>query len=136
MQTSTVLKCSHKTAAILFILIGSLFTLAGCLQLYKLLGLTPEQTADQVAQDQKAAQEIIQQVRWTSHEIISTAIAAAGTILSGLLARWLGTEKKITKVLIAGIEKTNNSDIKASVQNEAFAAGIQPQLHARVKALT
>ena len=54
MLQSTVLRCSQKTAMILFIFIGSLFCLAGCAQLYKLIGLTPEQTADQIGKDQKA----------------------------------------------------------------------------------
>lgn len=136
MLQSTVLRCSQKTAVILFILIGSLFILIGCEQLYKMIGLTEQQTAAQIAQDQEAAQQIIQQVRWTTHEIITTALAGAGTILSGLLARWLGTERKITTALITGIEKTNNSNVKESVNRTATAAGVEPQLHTRVVALT
>ncbi|MBA7692132.1 hypothetical protein ES703_100690 [subsurface metagenome] len=121
---------------ILFILIGSLFCLAGCAQLYKLIGLTDQQTADQVAADQVDRQKIIQGIRLTTTELITTAIAGAGAIASGFLARALGTEKKITKVLIFGIEDTNAAHVKATIQAKANAAGIQPQLHARVKALT
>lgn len=121
---------------ILFFFIGSLFCLAGCAQLYKLIGLSNHQAADQVAADQTARQEIIEGIRLTTTELITTAIAGAGAIASGFLARALGTERKITKVMITRIEKANNSDIKAAIQAEAFAAGVQPKLHARVKSLT
>ncbi|MBA7653066.1 hypothetical protein ES703_60907 [subsurface metagenome] len=121
---------------ILFILIGSLFCLAGCAQLYKLIGLSDEQTADQVAADQADRQKIIQGIRLTTTELITTAIAAAGAIASGFLAKWLTTEKKITTAMITGVEKSNDKNVKESIKDESLLAGVQPQLHARVKSLT
>ena len=119
-----------------FILIGSLFSLAGCAQLYKLLGLSDRQAADQVAADQTARQEIIQGIRLTTTELITTAIAGIGAIASGFLAKWLSTEKKISKAMITGIEKANELTVKTSVHKQAVAAGIESKLHTRVKALT
>ncbi|MBA7687106.1 hypothetical protein ES703_95566 [subsurface metagenome] len=130
------LKCTHRTAGLVFIILGTFFLLTGCAALYKIIGLTPEQTAEQVAQDQDATQQIIQQVRWTTHEIITTTLAGAGAILSGLLTRWLGTERKITTAMITGIEKSTDSTVKQNVKAKAIAAGVEPQLAARVRALT
>ena len=135
-QHQTFLRCSQKTATILFILVGSLFCLAGCAQLYKLIGLSDEQTADQVQKDQADRQKIIEGIRLTTTEIITTAVAGLGAIATGFLAKWLGTERKITKVMITGIEKANNTNVKESIATAAGAAGIEPKLHARVKALT
>ncbi|GAI05594.1 unnamed protein product, partial [marine sediment metagenome] len=77
----TILKCTYHTAGLAFIILGTFFLLTGCAALYKALGFTEEQTQEQVQQDQDAAKDIIEQVRWTSHEIVSTAIAGAGAIL-------------------------------------------------------
>lgn len=136
MHKPTVLNCTRTTAMIVFILIGSLFTLTGCAQLYKLFGLSDRQAADQVAQDQAAIAKIAQDVRFTTTEILTTAIAGIGAIASGLLAKWLGTERKITKVLITSIEDANADLTKKTIHKNATRADIEPQLHARVKALT
>jgi len=121
---------------ITFIFIGSLFTLAGCTQLYKIIGLTNQQAADQVTADQTSKKQIIEDIRLTTTELITTAIAGLGALATGFLAKWLSTEKKITKVLITGIEQSNDTTVKESVQTRASAAGVEPLLHARVKALT
>ncbi len=136
MLESTVLRCSQKTAMIAFILIGSLFCLAGCAQLYKLIGLTDEQTQDQLTKDQADRQQIIEGIRLTTTELITTAIAGVGAIASGFLAKWLGTERKITKVLITGVEKATSNAAKEQIQKQALAAGVESQLHKRVQALT
>ncbi len=132
----TILRCSQKTATILFILIGSLFCLAGCAQLYKLIGLSDEQTADQVAADQTDRQKILDQARLTTTEIITTALAGLGAIASGFLAKWLNTEKKITEVLITGIEQADKSSVKRRVEALSKDYKIKPQLAKRVKSLT
>lgn len=132
----TILPCSLRTAAILFVLIGTLFTITGCLQLYKTIGLTDDQVQDQLTKDQDSRQKIIQQVRFTTTEIITTALAGIGTIASGILAKWLGTERKITSTLISAVESTKNPDLKETIKNKATSAGIEPKLHKRVSALT
>lgn len=134
--TQTTLHCHHNTAGLIFIILGTFFLFTGCAQIYKFLGLTEDQIQTQVAQDQDATQQIIQQVRWTTHEIITTALSGAGTILSGLLARWLGTERKLTTALITGIESAQNPTVKESVKEKAISAGVEPILHKRVLALT
>lgn len=132
----TFLRCSRATAMITFTLIGSLFCLAGCAQLYKLIGLSEDQAADQVAADQAARQKIAEGIRLTTTEIITTAVAGLGAIATGFLAKWLGTEKKITTALITGIEKADAKTAKQAVNNKANDLGVQDKLHARVKALT
>jgi len=136
MQHSTVLKCSQTTATFLFILIGSLFIFIGCEQLYKTIGLTDEQTAAQVAKDQADRQKIVEEIRLTTTELITTTIAGLGAIASGFLAKWLDTERKITTALITGIEASNDTTVKESVNKTATAAGIEPKLHKRVLSLT
>lgn len=136
MLPSTVLNCSRTTAMITFILVGILFCLAGCAQLYKLAGLTEEQTNEQLAADQETIIRTITQVRTTAADIITTALAGLGAISSGFLAKWLGTERKITKALITGVEANPTGDVKESIQAKATAAGVENKLHARVKALT
>jgi len=132
----TFLRCSQTTATITFILIGILFTLTGCAQLYKLVGLTEEQTQEQTAKDQKTIIRTITTTRNTAADIITTAIAGLGAIASGLLAKWLGTERKLTKALITGIENAQDISVKASVKDKAMDAGVEPILHRRVQALT
>lgn len=135
-RSPQIIRCTYKTAATILMTFGILFTIIGCSQLYRTIGLNEEQTAAQVAQDQDATQQIIHQVRWTTHEIISTTVAGLGTILSGLLAQWLGTERKMTTVLIKGIESADQNTAKESVQQKAILAGVENQLSKRVAALT
>ena len=136
MSQPTLLNCSRTTATVTFILIGSLFCLVGCAQFYKAIGLSDEQIAAQVAADQTDRQEIIEGIRLTTTEILTTAVAGIGAIASGFLARTLGTEKKINKVLITAIEPDSNSSLKTRIKAKATAAGIEKKLNARVKALT
>ena len=132
----TFLRCSQTTATVFFILIGSILLFAGCAQLYRSIGMTEDQVQDQVQADQHARGAILDTVRTTSTEMISTALAGLGAIVSGFLAKWLGTERKITKTLISGIEQTNSTSTKQSVQTLAVASGIEKQLHKRVASLT
>lgn len=134
-QTS-ILRCSQKTAAFLFIAIGILFILTGCTQIYELLGLTEEQIEEQVSEDQAVITKTITTVRNTTADIITTALAGLGAIASGILAKWLGTERKMTGVLIAGIEKSSLDNVKEIVHQKATDAGIQSKLAKRVAALT
>ncbi len=125
-----------KTIALSLICLGILFTMVGCAQMYKMLGLTEKQTTDQVSEDQKIIIRTISEVRTTAADIISASVAGLGALASGLLARLLGTERKITKALITGIEKTPDLDIKKNVMAEALTAGVEKKLHKRVSALT
>lgn len=63
-------------------------------------------------------------------------MAGAGAILSGLLARWLGTERKMTNTLITAIETNDSNTLKEIIKAKATKNGIQPKLEARVQALT
>lgn len=135
-KKTAILHCTQTTATLVFILIGSLFLFTGCVQLYKILGLTEEQTQEQVAEDQKTIIRTITQVRTTAAEIITTAVAGLGAIASGFLAKWLHTERKITQVLITGVESAHETNVKETIKAKATAAGVEPKLAARVRALT
>lgn len=132
----TILRCSQQTAFLIFLTIGTLFILTGCAQVYKAAGLTEEQTDDQVSADQQTIIRTVTQVRTTTAEILTTAIAGLGTIASALLTRLLGTERKITAALITGIETAKDISVKPAVKDKAMIAGVQTQLHKRVTALT
>jgi len=158
MQKYLVLNCSRTTATVIISVTIFLFILIGCQSLFRSAGLTDEQAAQQTAQLKSALEGAtaaaiadIQTGLEQGHDlktiavktssaflwkIIAAAGATVGVVLNGLLAKWLRTEKKITKVLITGVEKTNSTDLKQSIAAAAGAAGLEPQLHARVKALT
>jgi len=135
-QHPAILRCSHQTAFIAFLIIGSLFILTGCAQLYKALGLTEEQIDEQVSEDQKVIIRTVTQVRTTTAEILTTAIAGLGTMAAGLLARLLGTERKITAAMITGIEAASDVTVKNAVKDKAMSAGVESKLNKRVASLT
>ena len=135
-KKQTILQCSQTTAAFVFIIVGTLFILTGCARFYEIIGLTPEQTAEQTAKDQESRGALVDQFRTTTSEIVSYTIAGAGSILSGFLAKWLGQERKLTTALITGIEAANDLGVKESVKAKATAAGLEPLLHSRVIKLT
>ena len=118
------------------IAIGVCFVLIGCTQFYRTIGLTDRQATTQVAEDQAVAIRVIESGRELLWQVISVAVAGVGAVLTGLLGRWLGTERKMTRAMIRGIEATTSDKVKASVQAMARAAGVEGKLHKRVRALT
>lgn len=132
----TEIRCRHNTAGLILILIGTLFVFTSCTAFYRAIGLTDEQAKAQTEKDQESRQNLTDQFRLTTTELISSAMAGAGAILSGLLARWLGTERKMTTALITGIEKADTPNVKKYVKAKAITAGIESKLNARVQALT
>ena len=154
----TILNCSRRTATIVILSILALFLLIGCASLFRSAGLSDDQAAQQTAElklalaDATASAIATAQAGLTQgHElktiavktasvflwkIIAAGASSAGIILTGLLAKWLGTEKKITKALITGVEKSKNITAKTQIYKKASAAGIETQLHKRVQSLT
>ena len=158
MQKYLVLNCSRTTATIIITTTILLFVLIGCQSLFRSAGLTDEQAAQQTAElksalDAAAAAAIAtaQQSLAQGHDLKTTAVKASsiflwkilaaaaatlGVALNTLLAKWLGTEKKITKAMITAVENTNDPSAKQAIRSAAIAAGVESKLHARVKALT
>lgn len=154
----TLLRCSHRTAALFLSTIIILFVLVGCAALLRSAGLSADQAADQEARLKAALADAVtdavadvQTGLGEGHDlealalktaseflwkIVAASASTAGVVLSGLLAKWLGTERKINKVLITSIESAKDLDVKATVKTKATAAGIEPKLAARVRALT
>ena len=153
----TFLRCSRQTATVTIFAIFLLFLILGCASMLRKAGMTNDQPTDQAAQITAAlgdaAAEAVADIptglaqdkdlpalatdtasafAW---KIAAIAASTIGAVLSALLAKWLGTERKITQAMITGIEKAPNNNVKESVKDEAFLAGIQNELHARVKAL-
>ncbi len=127
---------SIKTTAVLVIVLGFMFMTVGCAQIYKTLGLTEQQTAEQLTEDKKTIIRTITTVRTTTADLITSIVAGIGAIASGFLAKWLGTERKITKSLIQGIENAATTTTKQDVKEKAIANGVNKALTKRVAALT
>ena len=150
--------CRHNWIFYLMLTIGLVFIVVGCAGVYRALGV-PETTANQLGPEDEAAiaaavqsgiSDVVAQVA-TGTPITTAAVSAgstlawklatiflggAGTILSTLLAKWFGTEKKINTALIRGIEKSDKDTVKKAVQAEAMATGVESKLHTRVVSLT
>ena len=86
--------------------------------------------------DQAETIRFIETNRELFWQIATVATAGVGTILSALLARWVGVERKISGAIIAGVESADNGDVKKAVQAKAVAAGVEGKLAKRVKAIT
>ncbi|MBA7528102.1 hypothetical protein ES705_20285 [subsurface metagenome] len=153
-----ILRCSRTTASVTIAASICLFLLIGCASLFRSAGLSDDQAAEQTAELKAALTDATQEAIATvqtglaeGHDlktiaakassafiwkIIAAAGATAGVVLNGLLAKWLGTEKKITKAIITGVENSNDQSAKQSIRSAAIAAGVESKLSARVKALT
>lgn len=158
MHKYLILNCSRTTATIIILATIFLFVLIGCASLFRSAGLTDEQAAAQTTELKSALEGAataaiadIQTGLAEGHDlktiaarasaafiwkIVAAAAATAGVVLNGLLAKWLGTEKKINKAMITGVENSVDNHVKTSIKAAAIAAGVEPQLHARVKSLT
>lgn len=158
MQQTTSLRCSRPTASIILFTIILLFTIIGCSSLFRSAGLSDEETTQQIAELKTALIEAttsaiadiktgikeghdlktlaIETTTTFAWKIATAAASTIGVILSTLLAKWLGTERKITKALIAGVEITEGNLIKTEIKKNAIAAGVEKQLHKRIIALT
>lgn len=157
-QPLTFLHCSHRTAALVLCTIFSLFLLIGCAALLRKTGI-PQDEADRLAAIAEqnladAAAEAVENIKTGlaqgqdvksivvetgsafAWKLTTIAASTIGAVLSGLLAKWLATERKISKACITAIEKTNNISTKEYVQKKATAAGVQKQLDRRVQSLT
>ena len=157
-QPQTFLRCSRRSAVLILATIFLLFLAIGCAAMLRKTGLDQPE-ADQIAADAQsamaaAAADAVDNIKtgiaqgkplpaiatetasvfgW---KLAAIAASTIGAVLSALLAKWLGTERKMTAALITGIEKTNNITTKEYIQKKAIAAGVQDQLDRRVQALT
>lgn len=125
----------RKTATII-IIIGFALLITSCTAIYKFIGLTEKQAEDQTAKDRQITIDVLETGREQIWQLATAAVTALGGITSGLLARWLGTERKITTTLISAIETSGADSLKETISSKATSAGIEPKLNARVRALT
>lgn len=128
--------CRTKTAIFFIIILGFLFLLIGCRSIYEKLGMTPDQVDRQVDADNIFTSQILDQARSSIGQLVTQILAGVGAIGSGILATYLGRERKITKVLITSIEKAGDSTVKNIIHTKATDAGVQTKLAKRVSALT
>lgn len=157
-HTKATLSCTHNTAGFILIASGFLYLLIGCSALYEWSGKTKPESQHQTAQDQAALSKAIADAGETlatklkegqslaaagtaaasvfAWKLATILAASTGTILTGLLAKWLTTEKKITKAIITGVEKAEDQTLKNTIKEQALTLGIESALHTRVKQLT
>jgi len=143
---------------IVCVLFAAVFIIIGCANAYKALGLTDEQAQAAVEKDKAAAQHAGQEVRdalarvlageqvpmedaistarVTLWQAVSAAIAVVGAAGGAILSKALGTERKMSAAIIAGVEKANPEKVKESIAAEAANRGVKVQVHKRVKKLT
>lgn len=135
-MTETVIHCRHNVAAWLLIFVGMIFVLIGCENVYRWFGFTEEQVAEQTAKDAAAVEDVVEHGREIGWQIATTVIAGVGAVVSGLLGKWLGTERKISRAVIAGVEAADKQNVKEAIKREALSLGVESKLHKRVEALT
>jgi len=145
MHKYLILNCSRTTATLIICATIFLFILIGCASLFRSAGLTDEQAALQTAELKSALADAtaaaiahVQTGLAEGHDlqtiavkassafiwkIVAAAGATIGVVLNGLLAKWLTTEKKINKAMIAGVEKSNDQSAKQQIQKQALTAG-------------
>ena len=151
-------KCRHNWIFYVMLSLGLVFIIVGCAGVYRTLGVPDEQAANQGALDEAAITAAVTEgmTEFTNQlaagqplpaaaasagsalawKLATILLGGAGTIISTLLAKWLGTERKITSSIIRGVEKGDKPGIKESIKAEAMSAGVEVALHKRVTALT
>jgi len=120
----------------LLVIVGVCCMTISCTAIYKTLGMTPEQTSEQLIKDSAAVAAAVDAGRVLFWQIVSSVLGGGGTILCGLLAKWLGMSNKMLAAVITGVEAAGQAETKAAIMQVALATGIEPKLDARVQALT
>lgn len=123
-------------AAWALIVVSLSLTVTGCVQLYKALGMTEEQAQEEHGKDVEELRKALSEGRVLFWQIVSGVVAAAGALVTGLLAKWLGQEKKIVQAVVAGVEKAGNGKVKEAIHDSALAMGVEGALSKRVQTLT
>ena len=116
--------------------IGFTTSLLGCATWYEQMGFTKDESQALAAKDRTKFLEVKQQADSIFWESMSVAIAGAGTLLSGLLGKYLLSERKISKAVILGVENAANDEVKATIEKTAIALGVEDKLSKRVESLT
>jgi len=134
------------------------YLIAGCASAYKAMGLTSEQAAAAVDKDKAAAQKAGQEVRdalarvlageqvpmesaidnarVTLWQAVSAAIGVVAAAGGAIMTKAIGTERKMSAALIAGVEKANPDNVKKSIAVQSIQRGVGVKLAARVRKLT
>ncbi len=121
---------------ICLVVIALLFCTIACEGMYKAVGFTQPEAAEQAGKDKEAAKVAIEQGRVLIWQLVTATIGSVGTIATILLGKWLKTERTITATIIRGVEKADEGKVKAAVSKLATAAGVEAKLNKRVNKLT
>lgn len=126
----------HKSACTaLAVFCLGLFVLAGCAAMLEKLGMSPQEAAESAEKMGAAAVETARRVGGPAGELIALAVATAGAVLSGILAKLLLGERKISRVIIQGVEAADVEAVKVAVAAAANDAGISGAVDRRVQAV-
>jgi hypothetical protein len=127
----------HKTAATaLAAACLSLFVVAGCAGMFRAIGMSEQEA---VAAEAEVKQQLVAaagQAGGPVAELVAIGVATAGAIVSGILTRLLIRERKVTAVMIEGVEAAGDGKTKRAISDAANHAGVAPTVHNRVQALT
>jgi hypothetical protein len=98
--------------------------------------MTEPQVAAQVQADKEAAVQAVSAGRELLWQVVTIVVGGVGTILTGLLAKWLGAERTMNKAIILGVEGATAENVKASIQQVAKTLSVEDKLYKRVQSLT
>lgn len=116
--------------------IGLCFVLIGCAEVYRAAGMSDEQAAEQIDRDREALLEAAGPASALAWQLATAGVSAVGAILTALLGKWLGDERKLSAAVIHGVERSAKGNVKQTVQATAETAGVQEKLAKRVQKLT
>ncbi len=114
----------------------ALFLFVGCQSILRLIGYTTadiDKIQDQAADEDRPGPVDVDLEIW---QAITAATGLTGTLLSALLLRWLGIERKMVKAVILGVEESNPNTLHTSITANAKKLGVQKKLASRVSKLT
>lgn len=121
-----------RQCATVLLLICALCLASCSAGVYRSLGVPTTQAEAYAREDQARVDLVIGQIRDTTWEVVSTALAALGAVLSGFLAVKLRRTASIADAVIDGVELAADPGVKKKVRQVAVARGAEGLLHARL----
>lgn len=117
-------------------IITGLFLVVGCGGFYKMLGLPSPEVDELVKDDALRTLQAVQEGRTIFWQAATAAIGSLGAVVSVLLGKYIQVERKISKAMIMGIEKSEGNGVKGQVAKQAVRYGVDKPLTKRVTKLT
>ena len=120
----------------LLILGGFAYLLVGCADVYRSLGMTDEEAVEQQGKDTVEIIKAIESGREVFWQAATAIVTGLGAVISAVLAKWLGTEKKVSGAAISAVVRDGNGDVLKLLRAEAAAQGVGKTMANRIDAAT